>query len=196
VTRLKQLFRFIKFLWNHSDQLVVLFEALPAGLRLAGSGMQAAGEGAVLASRILGGDAAQAMNAADAIQRASNTVEQCSQHVKSVAQEIRDVANALEQIKVPSVTAEKRHFDFRAIGLGEHDLVTGLTYSDAYLFGTVTSTMRNQANLVDIRIGGQLHDASGHLDNLGQKLDSAGNRLHSVGDSLKEGGAALSQLGS
>ncbi|MFH1486262.1 MAG: hypothetical protein ABIH46_09340 [Chloroflexota bacterium] len=196
MSQLGQFISFIKYLWDHAGQLTVLFQSMPSGLRAAGSGMEIAGDGALVTGKTLGGDAALPVNAADVLQQAANAVDQCYQQVRVVAQEIRDVADALDQVRIPTVTPVKRHFDLRIIGLGEHDLVTGLSFDDASLFGAATSGMRRQANLMESSVGGQLHIASQRLGSMSQTLDSAGNSLKSLGDSLKQGGTALQQLGS
>ena len=195
MSRLGQFVNFIKFVWNHADQLVALFEVLPAGLRAAGVGIESAGDGAVLAGRTLGGNTALPINAADVLSQAANAVDQCHFQVKAAAQEIRDVATALDQVKVPTVSPQTHHFDFHVIGLGEWDLVTGLSFGQAGLFGAVTSNMRAQAGVMDTQVGGQLQTASQRLDSMSQTLDNAGNNLKTLGDALKQGGNSLQQLG-
>lgn len=196
MSKVGNLFSFVKYVWNHGDQLLVLFQALPKGLRAAGTGMETAGNGAVLAGKAFGGASAEEANAADVLQSAANAVEECHLQVQAVARDIRGLADALDRVKVPTVTPVKQHFNLRVFGLGEHDLVTGITLNEqgASLFGNVTSNMRAQANSMETNLGGQLHAASESLSSMSRTLDGAGDSLTSLGNSLKDGGAALEQL--
>ncbi len=195
MSQLGHFINFVRYIWDHADQLVILFQALPTGLQAAGVGMETAGNGAVLAGKTLGGNAALPVNAADVVQQAASAIDQCYEQVREVAKVIRDVANALDQVKVPGLTFTTHRFDFSLIGLGQWDLVTGLAIEDQSLFGPVTSNMRTQANLMENQVGGRLHTTAQRLTSMSQTLDDAGSNLKSLGDALKEGGAALKQLG-
>lgn len=195
MSQLGHFFNFVRYIWDHADQLVVLFEALPAGLQAAGMGMETAGNGAVLAGKTLGGNAALPVNAADVLQQAANAIDQCYEQIQDVAEKMRDVAGALDQVKVPGFTFTTHKFDFSLIGLGEWNLVTGLEIEEQSLFGLVTSNMRTQANLMENQVGERLHTAAQRLTSMSQTLDTAGSNLKSLGDALKEGGVALKQLG-
>ena len=189
---------FAKYVWNHGDELLQLLHALPKGLRAAGSGMVTAGDGAMLAGRAFGGDSAEQTNAAEVAESVRQAVEECDQQIQAVARDIRAVADALDKVRVPSVTPVKQHFNFRALGLGEHDFVTGITLgSDGPgLFGEVTSSLRSQADSLETNFAGRLRAVSENLGRMSHTLDGAGDRLTSVGNSLKEGGTALGQFGS
>lgn len=198
MSRIGNLISFARYVWVHSDQLLGMFQALPTGLRAAGAGMETAGNGAVLAGKAFGGSSAEQANVADVLQSVANTVGECHLQLQAVAQEVHELADALDQIKVPEVTPVKQHFNFRVFGLGEYDLVTGITFSDQgpSLFGNVTSNLRAQANLMRTNLGGQLRTASESLTGVSRTLDGVGDSLTSLGHSLKEGGTALEQLGS
>lgn len=187
-----------KYVWNHGDQLLQLLHTLPKGLRAAGTGLSAAGDGAMLAGRAFGGASAEQTNAAEVAESVRRAVEECDEQIQAVARDIRAVADALDKVRVPSVTPVKQHFNLRALGLGEHDFVTGITLgSDGPgLFGDVTSSLRSQADSIETNFTSRLHAVSDNLARMARTLDGAGDRLTSVGTSLKEGGTALGQLGS
>ncbi|CAN5350129.1 hypothetical protein BH24GEM3_BH24GEM3_20380 [soil metagenome] len=192
-----KLLTLLRYLWENTDELLAFLQRLPAGLRAAGTGMEAAGEGARMVGQRLGGDDGTAANAATALQQAAEAIEQAHRQLQAVAREIRGAADALDQIRVPVVTPVKRRFDLRVVGLGEQELVTGLTIGEQSLgfMANVTGRIRSQAGLMEENFGGQLQTAAERLGQMSQTLQGAGNEMRTLGESLREGGSTLKQLG-
>lgn len=192
-----KLLTLLRYLWENTDELLAFLQRLPAGLRAAGAGMEAAGEGARMVGQRLGGEDSAAGSAADALQQAAEAIEQSRRQLQAVAREIRGAADALDQIKVPVVTPVKRRFDLRVVGLGEQELVTGLSIGEQSpgFMGNVTGRIRSQAGLMEENFGGQLQTAAERLSQMSRTLQGAGEEMRTLGESLKEGGATLQQLG-
>lgn len=199
MSRLGNLVGFARYVWQHGDQLLVLLQALPKGLRAASSELVRAGDGAMLVGRAVGGGtAAEQTSAAELVESAAHAVEGCAAQVQALAQEIRAVADALDRVKVPTINPVKEQFDLRVFGLGKRDLVTGISFSDQgpTLFGGVTSSLRAQADSVEAEVGGQLRKVSENLNGMSRTLDNAGDGLTSLGGALKKSGTALEPFGS
>lgn len=197
MSSLGNLIGFVGYVWQHGDRLLALLRNLPPALRATGTEMVRAGDGAALVGRAFGGAEAERPNAAEVLGSVTQAVEECAQQVQAVAREIRAVADALERVRVPTVTPVKQRFNLRVVGLGEHDLVTGIKLGDdgPGLFGDVTGGLRAQADSLESGFGGRLLAVAEDLSRMRGGLDGAGDRLTSLGDSLKKGGAALEQLG-
>lgn len=196
MSRLGNLFGVVGYVLRHGDQLLALLKELPPALRAASTELVRAGDGAVLVGRVVGGDAAERPNVAEVMESVTQAVEECAQQAHAVSRDLRAVADALDRVKIPTVTPVKRRFNF--LGLGEHELVTGITLGDQGpgLFGDVAGGLRAQADSMEAGFGGRLRTVAENLGHVSRGLDGAGDRLTSLGDSLKKGGTALGQLGS
>jgi len=197
MSSLSNLVGFVGYVWQHGDQLLALLRQLPPVLHSAGAELVRAGDGAALVGRAFGGASAERPNAAEVLEGVTQAVEECAQQIQAVSRDLRAVAAALDRIKIPTVTPVKQHFNFRLVGLGEHDLVTGITLGDQGpgLLGDVTESLRAQADALESGFGGRLRTVAENLGHVSRGLDGAGDRLTSLGDSLKKGGTALGQFG-
>jgi hypothetical protein len=183
------------FIWKHGDELADLLQKLPPALRTAGDGMTAAGDGALLAGRAMGGGPGN--DAILPLREATAALRQVQQQVRSLSGDVRAVADALDGIRLPVVTPTKQKFNLKVVGLGEPELITGLSIGEQPLpiLGSLSTRLRSQAARIEDDLAGQLEKTAAHLDRASDALAEAGQKFNQVGDSLKSGGGVLAGFG-
>ncbi|HEX2091126.1 MAG TPA: hypothetical protein VHG28_01945 [Longimicrobiaceae bacterium] len=198
MARLGNLLTVLRYLWDNSDQLIPLLERLPPAMRAAGEGLETAGDGAVLAGNALGGDAAAGVNAAGVLREATAALEQARLQLQAIAGDVRAAADALDQVTVPSIDFTKQRFNLSMIGLGQPELVTGVSVGQQHpdFLAPLRTRIRSGADLLDANLADDLRTATERLERMSTALEDSGNRIRSLGASLRTGGTALKELGS
>jgi hypothetical protein len=188
----------LKFLWENADHLADLLQKLPPALRNAGDGLVTAGDGALLVGRGLGGESSGEPGAASSLKEATAAIRQVERHVQELAGEIRTMADALDEVRIPTISPVKQRFNLRLAGLGEPELVTGITIGEQRLpvLGNLSTRLRAQAAGLEGTLPERLETAAGHLDRLSEALERSGQRMRTVGGALQDGGRALAEFAS
>ena len=189
-------FSVLRFIWSRADHLSLLLDRLPETLRQAGEGLEGAGDGALMAGSALGGDGATTTDAARVLRRATAALEQARLQFQAMSIEVRAAADAMDEVRVPTITPTKQRFNLRVFGLGEPELVTGLHFDvrDPGILEPISARIRAQAEMLDTRLSADLLSVTGELEQLSLNLEESGRRLRGLGESLKAGGAALKAL--
>lgn len=180
----------IRFILQHPDELLALLQNMLTVMNTAGQGMEAAGNGAISASRFFTGGPGIPVSTDDAMEAAADAIEAAKSQIRQAANLIEDAATAIGDIKVPTVTPT-----FTTIGMGSASwrVVNGLTVGDATLFGGVEDALKDGADHMS-DFGDDLQGAATALRSVGSRLNSAGEDLNEMGVALRDAGQGLQEL--